>query len=57
VLAVGNVDIQVGVQCLVKMKMKVCHLMFNDGSRECGHSGRCAMSGENENESISFNVQ
>jgi hypothetical protein len=46
-MAVGNVVIQVGVQCLVKMKMKVYNLMFSDGSRECGHSSRCVMSGEN----------
>jgi hypothetical protein len=41
----------------VKIKIKVYHLMFSDGSRECGHSSRCAMFGENENESIAFNIQ
>jgi hypothetical protein len=45
--------IQVIVQCLVKMK--VSNLMFRDGSRSCGNSSRCAMSGEIE--SIIFTVQ
>ena len=31
--------------------------MFSDGSRECGYSCKSAMSGETENEIITFNVQ
>jgi len=45
-MAVGKVFIQVCLQCLVKCKMKIYHLMFNDGSRESGHSGMSALSGE-----------
>ena len=31
--------------------------MLNDGSRECGHSGKSAVSGETENGNIAFNVE
>jgi len=30
----------------VKLKMKIYHLMFSDGNKECGHSGKSAVSGE-----------
>ena len=56
-MSVGNVVIHVSLQCLVKLKMTTYHLMFSDVSRECGHSGKSAMSGETENDNIPFNVQ
>ena len=31
--------------------------MFNGDRRECGHSGKSAVSGETENESVALNVQ
>jgi hypothetical protein len=56
-MAVGNVVIHVCLQCLVKLKIKVKHLLFNGGCSECGYSFMSAMSGETDNESIAFNVQ
>ena len=47
-VAVGNMVIQLSLQCLVEIKMKIYHLMFNGGSRECGHSGKSVVSGGNK---------
>ena len=45
-MAVGIVVLQVSLQCLVKFKIKIYYLIFSDGSRDCGPSGKSAVSGE-----------
>jgi len=56
-MAVEKVVIQVCLHCLVKLKMKIYHLTFNDGRRECGHSGKSEVYGEYGNESVAFRVK